>query len=101
MLDALERHLAQTDPSSVALLLVTQARLLVGKSLVEAPGPPPPPAPILRERADMAAQMRAIEAWYRRNEPTSPIPVLLARARVSLDRDFETLVAELLPNRQK
>lgn len=144
VLGALERHLARTEPSSAALLLVTQARLLLGKSLVEAletllpgdaakavidfgpatgfalpmerlralaaesrPAEPeaealtPPPPPVLRERADMAAQMRAIEAWYRRNEPTSPIPVLLSRARASLDRDFEALVAELLPNRPK
>jgi len=144
VLAALERHLARTEPSSAALLLVTQARLLVGKSLVEALetllpaeaakavidfGPAtgfalpmerlkalaaearptetdaealtPPPPPTLQTRADLAAQMRAIEAWYRANEPTSPIPLLLTRARTSLDKDFEAIVTELLSGRQK
>ncbi|PTV95975.1 type VI secretion system protein ImpA [Rhodobacter aestuarii] len=142
VLSALEAHLARTEPSSVALLLVTQARLLIGKSLVEALetllpaeaskatvdfGPAsgfslsmdrlkalasettetaetdtlsPPQAPSLRNRADIAAQMRAVEAWYRTNEPTSPIPLLLTRARNSLDKDFEALVTELLSKRE-
>lgn len=143
-LAAVERYLALTEPSSATLLLVTQARLLVGKSLVEAletllPGEAakavvdfgpttgfalpmdklkllaaearpamaedsaltPPQPPVLRERADVAAQLRAVESWYRRNEPASPIPLLLTRARTYLDKDFEAILSELLPAKAK
>ena len=143
-LAAVERYLAQTEPSSATLLLVTQARLLVGKTLVEAletllPGEAakavvdfgpttgfalsmdklkmlaaearpamgeesalsPPQPPVLRERADVAAQLRAVESWYRRNEPASPIPLLLTRARTYLDKDFEAILSELLPSKAK
>ena len=143
-LAAVERYLAQTEPSSATLLLVTQARLLVGKSLVEALetllpaeaakaavdfGPTTgfalsmdklkllaaearpamaednalslPQPPVLRERADVAAQLRAVEAWYRRHEPASPIPLLLTRARTYLDKDFEAILSELLPLKAK
>ena len=143
-LAAVERYLAQTEPSSATLLLVTQARLLVGKTLVEAletllPGEAakavvdfgpttgfalsmdklkllaaearpamgeesalsPPQPPLLRERADVAAQLRAVEAWYRKHEPASPIPLLLTRARTYLDKDFEAILSELLPAKAK
>ena len=35
-LQAVERYFASTEPSSLALVLVTQARLLIGRPLVEA-----------------------------------------------------------------
>ncbi len=36
MIEAVEAYLARNEPASLSLLLVTQARMLVGKSLVEA-----------------------------------------------------------------
>ena len=142
-LTAIENFMARHEPSSAALLLVTQARLLIGKPLVEAietllpaeagkttidfgpatgfslsmerlraltgvtfagenvasgiVAPPDPPAPKLASRGDVASHMRAVETWYRQFEPTSPIPVLLARARIWLDKDFEAILAEILP----
>ncbi len=139
-LEAVERYFARKEPSSAALLLVTQARLLVGKPLIEAietllpeqaafaridfgpePGfvmpmerlrmlsqemaqlntdPPaedPGPPPVVETRAQAAAQLGAIEAWFRANEPASPIPMLTARARLYMDRDFTALMAEIMP----
>ncbi|MEP4196412.1 MAG: type VI secretion system ImpA family N-terminal domain-containing protein [Aliishimia sp.] len=139
-LQAIEKYLAHNEPSSAALLLVTQARLLIGRPLIEAletllPGEAgkavidfgpahgfslpmerlrslaaenaqsaspeaelaAPTAPDLKTRADVAAHIRSVENFYRKNEPTSPIPLLLVRARSYLDKDFEAIVAELLP----
>ena len=139
-LQAVEAYLAHNEPSSAALLLVTQARLLIGRPLIEAletllPGEAgravidfgpahgfalpmerlrqlaaehsnvqqtedatPPAPPKLATRADVAANIRSVEDYYRKNEPTSPIPLLLVRARTYLDKDFEAIVAELLPS---
>lgn len=139
-LEAVERYFVSKEPSSAALLLVTQARLLVGKPLIEAietllpeqaqrtridfgpetgfvmpmerlrmlsqeiaqlnvdpPAEDPGPPPVVVTRAEAAAQLGAIEAWFRANEPASPVPMLTARARLYLDRDFSALMAELLP----
>ncbi|MDO5603709.1 MAG: type VI secretion system ImpA family N-terminal domain-containing protein [Paracoccus sp. (in: a-proteobacteria)] len=149
-LEAAERWLADAEPSSLALLLITQARQLIGKSLVEAlevlmpadaaravisfspdtgfalpmerlralsgaaPASPDAPAPSagtgtdaagataqppapIPNRAALAAELSAIESWFRAAEPASPIPILLARARGFLDRGFESILTELIP----
>ncbi len=139
---AVEGYLRRREPSSAALLLVTQARLLIGKPLIEAletllpeesrravvdfgpatgfslnmerlrslsqeaPGvaiedEPEPEPPVLATRADVAGHIRAVENYFRGNEPTSPVPTLLVRARSYLDKDFDAIVAELIPIPQK
>ncbi len=139
-LRAIEMFFARYEPSSAALLLVTQARLLVGKPLIEAietllpedsskaridfgpntgfsmsmdrlrllskelsalvpaeqeadPGPPP----VVTTRAEVAAWLRDVEDYFRKREPASPIPLLLSRAKSYLDKDFSSLISELLP----
>lgn len=137
---AAETWLARAEPSSPALLLVVQARLLIGKPLIEAletlmpadapraviafspdsgfalpmerlraltgaaateAEPEPDPAaiatPPLRDRAALAAELAALEGWFRGAEPASPIPILLARARTFLDRGFESILSEIIP----
>jgi len=138
-LGATETFLLTHEPSSAALLLVAQARQLVGKPLVEALEALLPEGskravidlgpqtgfilpmerlkslsadlssqrngsalkagktPNIQNRTELAGHIRAVEEFYRRNEPSSPIPVLLERARQYLDKDFQALVAELLP----
>lgn len=130
------------EPSSAALLLVTQARLLIGKSLIEAmdillpsdasravvefgpqsgfalpldklqalsrevpegaPVQPPEQAevcdpPVVTSTAEAAGVLRAVEDFFRRSEKSSPVPILLQRARSYLDKDFQSLMAELIP----
>ena len=139
-LTAIETYFATYEPSSPALLLVTQARLLFGKPLVEAletllpahaarakidfgadtgfvldmgrlkqlageaaakaqnaadedPGEPP----VVASRADVAGHLSALEEFYRAREPASPIPVLLFRARTYLEKDFSSIVTEIIP----
>lgn len=142
MLEACERYFRRAEPSSAALLLVTQARLLIGRPLIEAlqtllpqissravvdfgpqtgfsldaerlvqltaalpddpdsevlPPPNPGPATRIRDSADVSAAIRAVEDYFRQTERSSPVPVLLQRARSYLDRDFQSLVDELIP----
>lgn len=143
-ISAAERYLVAHEPSSLSLLLVTQARLLVGKSIVEAlellmpeqagraeltlgngPGftldmarlkmlsqaaapenqrknadsidlaATKPPA--INDRNELAGYLRAVEDFYLRHEPASPVPVLLGGARQMLAKTFHTILAEILP----
>ena len=136
---AIETYFATHEPSSPALLLITQARLLVGKPLVEAietllPDRAPrtridlggdtgfvmdmarlkmlsseaasvaAPAdevagdpPEVANRADVAGHLKALEEFFRAREPASPVPVLIFRAKTYLEKDFSSVVAELIP----
>jgi type VI secretion system protein ImpA len=140
-LEVVEQYFATKEPSAAALLLVTQARLLIGKPLVEAldtllpdhagqakidfgaetgfvismdrlrslsgemrasAGPDPSEAEgqvpdTISTRPDAAAVIKAVEDFYRRSEPVSPIPILLLKARGFLDKDFHAIVKELMP----
>ena len=51
----------------------------------------------IETRPDAAAVIKAVEDFYRRNEPVSPIPTLLMKARGYLDKDFQAIVKELMP----
>jgi type VI secretion system protein ImpA len=142
-LRALEMYFLRHEPSSAALLMVTQARLLVGKPLLEAietllpadapntridfggdngfsmpmdrlkmlakelaalapadPGPDPDP-PELADRSEVGGWLAGIDHYFRTREPASPVPLLIARARACLDKDFGALMAEILPSRGK
>ncbi len=143
VLRALERFFLRHEPSSAALLLVTQARLLVGRPLLEAietlmpadapntriefgadtgfampmdrlrllakeladagaePPEPDPDPPAIDDRAEVAGWLAGVDHYFRTREPASPVPLLIARARVYLDKDFAALIAEILPSRGK
>lgn len=139
---SVEVYFRAFEPSSAALLLVTQSRLLIGKSLMEAmqillpsdagraivefgpqsgfalpvdklkalsaeaPTGAPAPAPESEEVGDppvvtntqeAASALRGVEDFFRRSEKSSPVPILLQRARSYLDKDFQALMSELIP----
>ncbi len=141
-LEACEHYYRHSEPSSAALLLVTQARLLIGRPLIEAletllpekanqavvdfgpqtgfslnidrlrqltdsaPQSPSPqtdtaesdsPAPDIHSSEQAAGAMRAVETYFLAKERSSPVPLLLQRARSYLARDFQSLVDELVP----
>lgn len=143
ILEACELYYRKAEPSSAALLLVTQARLLIGKPLVEAlrallpthantavvdfgtpsgfllgagrleelsdalpegagavPELPQDPGPEIKiSTAAQAAQaIRSVEEYFRHKERSSPVPLLLQRAQSYLDKDFQSLIEELIPN---
>lgn len=133
-----EEYFAACEPSAPALILVRQARQLIGKPLVFAlealapqaaekalirfEGPPTFQIDINRmrqltaealpageaageaeaasrfsigSRADAAALIAGVESYFRRAEPSSPTPMLLAKARSFMDQDFLSIVKNL------
>ncbi|WP_194269420.1 type VI secretion system ImpA family N-terminal domain-containing protein [Tritonibacter litoralis] len=159
-LKAVENYFTLREPSSAALLLVTQARLLIGKSLIDAFEELMPNAVdravveftsafdfklargqlrSLADHADIGAeevadsghsdtasggggietpdlspatfgnfkvnnpedaksQIAAVENFFRSVEKSSPIPLLLARAKGYIGKDFEFLMREFIPS---
>lgn len=142
-LETCEQYFRAHEPSSAAVLLITQARLLIGKSLIEALetllpeqashavvefGPqagfalnidrlraltneaaPAAETPAeadfepvsVSSGADAAALIREVEKFFHLKEKSSAVPVLLRRARSYLDKDFQALVDELMPQKKK
>lgn len=47
--------------------------------------------------AEASAQVLAVESFFRAVEKSSPIPILLARARSYIGKDFESLMKEIVP----
>jgi type VI secretion system protein ImpA len=60
-----------------------------------APTPPPINA---RTRHEALALLEQVSAFYRSNEPASPIPLLIDRACVLSQKDFLTLLKDVLPS---
>ena len=142
VLEACELYYRKAEPSSAALLLVTQARLLIGKPLIDALNallptqaasavvdfgapsgfllgadrlaelsnampedsnvPPelpqdPGPDPKVATAAQAAQALQSVEAYFLQTERSSPVPMLLQRAQSYLDKDFQSLIEELIP----
>lgn len=146
-LAAAESYFLAREPSAPALVLVHQARMLIGKPLIaalDALMPQTSAGAMLRvrsgyaldigidqirlvtddvlangsangfdaetagsgadpeaftaaTRAEAVALMLEIEGFFRRAEPSSPVPYLLAQARNYLDKDFASILNEMLP----
>ncbi|GLQ58036.1 ImpA family type VI secretion system protein [Devosia nitrariae] len=146
-LAAAETYFLAREPSAPALVLVHQARMLIGKPLIaaldalmpqtsagamlrvrsgyaldigieqirlvtddvlangltngldaEAEGTgADPDAFTAATRAEAVALMLEIEGFFRKAEPSSPVPYLLAQARNYLDKDFASILNEMLP----
>ena len=142
---ALETYFAENEPSSPALILVHQARLLIGRPLVDALAALAPGRaailnidqasgffldmdkmkqltiaipteenggggllrrltaqdPVVRDRDQAVAAMLGVEAFLAEREPSSPVSMLLARARALMGSNFLFLLKELLPEEKK
>lgn len=61
------------------------------------PQPEGPKVFSARTRGQAAELMQATEQFYRIAEPSSPIPLLLAKARSYVSKDFASILTELLP----
>ena len=141
-LAACEAYYRRFEPSSAALPLITQAKLLIGKPLIEALetllpdhasqalvefGPKngfvlhidrlrqltietdgagqgfaeddvaEPEITPFTTPAEAAGAIQSVEDFFRKREKSSPIPVLLQRARSYLNKDFQSLIDELIP----
>ena len=134
-LDAVAAYFVKTEPSSPGLILVKQARELIGKPLMEAlqillPGvadqakidfgsehefsinvdrmkmltssagqtelvPSDPAAFVIENREAASATISNVETFYRQTEPSSPVPILLFKAKTYLSRDFSAIITDL------
>lgn len=137
MLEDIEAYFATKEPSSPALLLVHQARRLVGRPLIEAlealAGPQMETMriglgggftlgieslrrlsaaavngqalepvrkdnqPPIATRADAQAAIAAVERFLSAAEPSSPVPLLLGKARSLLNKEFSAILNEMNP----
>jgi type VI secretion system protein ImpA len=52
---------------------------------------------VISSRADVAATLDRLCAYYAAHEPASPVPLLLVRARGLIDKSFVDLLKELAP----
>lgn len=77
-------------------LTFAQLAALPGDATAPAPaGAAPPRTFTATSRAEASALMAQIERFYRVNEPSSPIPLLVERARNFVSKSFAELVKEL------
>jgi type VI secretion system protein ImpA len=51
----------------------------------------------IRSRQDAARALEAVASYFRRNEPGSPVPLLVDRAKRMISMDFLELLADLAP----
>jgi type VI secretion system protein ImpA len=137
-LDEVANYFGRSEPSSPALLLVRQARQMLGKSFVEAlrmlvpahaeaaainvgkdrvfdlpiermagllEGVPAPDSAVsenstaflVENRAQALGLLEQVGAYFRNAEPSSPVPFLTDRARELAQRDFLSLLRDVLP----
>src|SRR2546421_571396 len=52
----------------------------------------------VQTRADVTKALNLICDYYRSNEPSSPVPLILQRAQRLVDKDFMTIVTDLTPD---
>ena len=50
---------------------------------------------VIATRADAERQILTVIAWFRKNEPSSPVPALLERARSMISKSFLEIIDEL------
>ena len=61
-------------------------------------GRPAAQSGVIASRAEVAAMLDRLCAYYARHEPASPVPLLLGRARGLIDKSFVDLLKELAPD---
>lgn len=52
---------------------------------------------VINSRADVAATLARLCEYYARQEPASPVPLLLGRAITLIDKSFVDLMKDLAP----
>src|SRR6266481_4650900 len=68
-----------------------------GQSIEEAAPAEPAPRYTVANRAQAIALLDQIHRYFRRSEPSSPVPMLCERARALAERDFMAVLRDVLP----
>ena len=69
-----------------------------GEPAGQGAGRPPAREGAIASRADITRVLDTVCAWYAAHEPSSPVPLLLQRARKLVDMSFIELLQELAPD---
>lgn len=98
VLGVFQQHLVERPMESAS----APAPASVSPGAVEVPGTAAAVAPLVAPGAissqqDVIAALDRIIAYYAAHEPSSPLPVLLQRARRLVGKDFWTIINDLLP----
>lgn len=81
----------------VALTITAAQMKTLAQQGTKAPAAGQGTRPEIASRGQATAWMEAVETYFQRNEPSSPIPLLLARSRTYANKDFSLLMKEMLP----
>jgi type VI secretion system protein ImpA len=65
------------------------------KSTPPAPDLPAPPEIKIENREQASAMISNVETFFRQTEPSSPVPILLFKAKSYLNRDFSAIINDL------
>jgi type VI secretion system protein ImpA len=68
-----------------------------GQSIEESPPAEPAPRYTVTSRAQAIALLDQVHRYFRRSEPSSPVPMLCDRARALAERDFMGVLRDVLP----
>jgi type VI secretion system protein ImpA len=99
MRDVLAPHLPQTEESD-AMAENANQESAAADSVPAAHPAGPAAAPIsgeINSRADVVRMLDKILAYYQRNEPSSPVPMLIERAKRLAPKSFFEIMEELAP----
>lgn len=96
--ETLARIIAETqDPDAAASANAAAADQSNEQAAAPAGGPGFASGGAIRSRADADAALAAVCDYFRRHEPSSPVPYLVDRARRMLKLDFMAAIRELAP----
>lgn len=93
---AFHSRVALRGPAAVGDLPADVDPHPVSAGTTVAMAPPPAPGPVTT-REDVVATLDRLVEYFERHEPSSPIPVLLIRARSLVGKDFRAIVDDLVP----
>ena len=65
------------------------------------PKPPAPPPGTIQSPADVIDALNRICEYYEKNEPSSPVPLILQRAQRLVDKKFTEILTDLTPDALK
>ncbi len=97
MRDVLAPHLPQTEELETMLDTVATEEAAPDAGHAARPAAAAPISGEINSRADVVRMLDKILAYYQRNEPSSPVPMLIERAKRLAPKNFFEIMEELAP----
>jgi len=97
MRDTLAPHLPQIEEADAMAEIANQDSAAGDAPAARPAGVPAPISGEINSRADVVRMLDKILVYYQRNEPSSPVPMLLERAKRLAPKSFFEIMEELAP----